>query len=667
MLKLDLWYEEKDEALAGKALCALAQKHREGFSRRKARACALLGIYEGLDVDRFAANAYDTAGPYMFDRENRNGDPEDGHYRQTHNLGARIMDAVDAKIFALERTKTAFVMSEGGWKVKSAGIKAARFIEGQMTEPQGLFKDMWELWRQAARLTTIATSAAMVFFWSDPDQGKIVAELDDTLNVFVETSGLPYDGFSSIGRITFWDPEKLALRYPEHAEAIRQQAISPEHHALWRELYSEDAEETNDAGVLRVPLVQGWRMRHGDPDDGGIEGVELSAIPGLTLERKDYPYDYAPCVRFCPMPQLAGKWGRTILERAVDAIRRYNEILNSIDLAERLTPKAVVFYDPTTTDPALMEKVKDVIAIPYTGPSGSEPKYTPLDPVSAVVLEILKLHKDAAYDLTGMNEAYATMNIGDGMSGVAIRLIKQEVYEMFAPFEDEFTRCVGPETAKQIMRCARELQKQGGFTSIWKGGGEGGWLKEISADVFDILEDQTYRTAPQPVSGSQNSPADRVALAEELVQVGIITGEAYAQILQDYNTFGHTQNELSLVEAQFIEKQIDMWLFDDIEAAKKRTISPEIWMDRDLAMTLKVGAAYLQARMDMIEDRGEAETEQRLGFFKTYLSQLTKNAQDRAAFAAQAQAAANPAAPAQPAAAQPGPPSPAPAPAQLAA
>jgi hypothetical protein len=665
--KLDLWYEIEDEEQAGKALCALAQKHRESFNTRKTRAVALLGIYEGLNLNRFDAASYDTAEPFSFDSEPKEDGKGGTGYRQTHNIGARIMDAIDAKIFALERTKTQFVMSEGGWKVKSAGIKAARFIEGQMGEPQGLFKDSWELWRQAARLATIATTAAMVFYWSDPDQGKIVAELDDTLNVFVETTGLPYDGYSSIGRITYWDPEKLALRYPDHKEAIRAAAVGADSAALWRELYSGEEDETNDAGMLRVPLVQGWRMRQGDPDKGGIEGVELSAIPGLTLERKDYPYDYPPCVRFCPMPQLAGKWGRTILERAVEAIRRYNEILNSVDLAERLTPKGVVFYDPTTTDPEVMARVKDVIAIPYTGPAGKEPRYTPLDPISDTVLQILQLHKDAAYDLTGMNEAHATMALGKGMSGVAIRLIKQEIYEMFAPFEDEFTRCSGPESAKQIMRCARELQKQGGFTSIWRGGKEGGWLQEISADVFDVLEDQTYRTTPQPVSGTANTPADRVALAEELVQVGIITGEAYAQILQDFNTFGRTGNELSMVEESFIERQIESWMFDDVADAKSRTIMPEIWMDRDYSMTLKVGAAYLQFRMDTIEDRDDSEVQQRLLLFKNYLSALTANAQQRAQMAAQAQAVANPAAPQAPSTAQPGAPPQEPAPAQLAA
>lgn len=667
--KLELWYEIENEAQAGQALVALAQKQREAFSTRKSRACALLSMYEGLNLSRFDADAYDGAEAVMLPGFKKDGEAT-GEYRQTHNLGARIMDAIDAKIFALERTKTQFVMSDGGWKVKSAGIQAARFIEGQMGEPQGMFADMWSLWRHAARLATIATTAALVFFWSDPDQGKIVAELDDTLNVFIETTGLPYDGYSSIGRITFWDPEKLAVRFPKHREAILAQAISADAQQAWRALYSTgDEEENNDSSVLRVPLIQGWRMKqgNGDPKKGGIKGVELFAIPGLTLQRKDYDYDYPPCVLFRPMPQLAGKWGRTILERAVDSIRRYNEILNSADVAERLTPKGVVFYDPTVTPPEQMALVKDVLAIPYTGPKGSEPTYSPLDPISMVVLEMLKLHKDAAYDLTGMNEGHATMNLGKGMSGVAIRLVKQEVYEMFSPFEDEFTRCTGPETAKQIMRCARELQKDGGFTSVWKGGQEGGWLQEISADVFEILEKQTYRTAAQPVSGTANTPADRVALAEELVQVGIITGEAYAQILQDFNTFGRTGNELSQVEEQFIEKQINSWLFEDLPTAKRKTIMPEVWMDRSMSMTLKVGAAYLQFRMDTIEDRNDAEVQQRLALFKSYLDALTKNAQDRAAMATQAQAAANPAAPAAPATAQPGPPTPAPVPAQMAA
>lgn len=643
MATKDLWYEIEDEQQAGQAAVALAIKNRDTFSRRKRKAKFLTAHYDGEAVSDLSRTSYD--GTQVFESEKdgeQDGDDGDDD-RQTHNIGARIMDAIDAKIFALEKTKTQFVMSEGGWKVRSAGIKAARFIEGQQSEPQGMFRDLWAAWRHAARLAVTSTTASMIFFWSDPNQGKIVAELDDTLNVFTETTGLPYDGYSSIGRVTYWDPEKLAIRFPGHAKAIREAALSREQQAQWLTLYCEEDLEDEDMNALRVPLIQAWRMRIGDPENGaGVEGVQIACIPNLTLERKPYPYDYPPCERFCPMPQLAGKWGRTILERAVPAIERYNQILNSCDSAERLTPKGVVFYDPTSSDPELLKQVKNVVLIPHTGPMDKKPIYEPPPPFHPIILQLLELHKNAAYDLTGMNEAHATMNIGKGMSGVAIRLVKQEIYEMFSAIEDELQQCMGPGSARQIMRCARELQKQGGFTSVWKGGQKGGWLEEISADVFDILEEQTYRTSAQPVSGEQNTPANRVELAQELVQVGIITGEAWAQVLQDYNTFGHAGNDMTAAEEEFIEKQIDGWMYSDVEKAKARYIAPEIWMDKDLSMTLKTGAAYLRARMDMVNDMDDPEVTQRLSFFKNFMSQLATNQQKRAEMAAQAQAAAQP-------------------------
>jgi hypothetical protein len=638
---LDHWADIEDEAAAGHALIAAARKHNESNSSRKRRACELLSQYEGLGLNRFDAAAYDGAEDYDFVDTDPEGNKGERH-AQTHNLGARVMDAIDAKIFSLERTKTQFVVSDGGWAVKAAAVKAGRFVEGQMSEQAGAFKDLWECWRHGARLATIATTASLMFFWSDPRQGKIVTELDDSLNVWVETGGLPYDGWSSLHRITYWEPRKLAARFPKFKAEIMQAAQDPKMITRWRELYSEEEdEETDDA--LRVPFIQGWRMQYGDPDDGGVPGVQICAIPDLVLDRRPYDSPDPPCVRFCPMPQLAGKWGRTILERAVAATRRYNEILNSVDNAERLTPKGGLVYDPTSSDEEQLKQIKDVVLIPHTGPMQNAPVYTAPPPFHPIVLELLKIHKDAAFDLPGMNEAHATMALGKGLSGVAIRLLKQEVYEIFSPLEDEFTRCVGPETAKQIIRCARELQKEGGFTALWKGGGPKGWLQEIGADVFDVLEEHKYRVEPQAVSGTINTPADNIELAKELVQLGIISGEAYARILQDSNVHGAIGTPLSEAEGAFIERQIDDWMYADLEVARRRYMAPELWMDRDMAMTLRVGGAYLQARMDMIDDMDDPEVTARLGFFKNFVSQLTANAQQRDMMAAQAQAAAQPA------------------------
>lgn len=637
----DHWADIENEAEAGDALIAAAKKQLTGISARKRRACERLSQYEGLGIRRFEAVAYDVATPFDFIDESPEGDKTEP-FDQTHNYGARVMDAIDAKIFSMKTTKTKFLVSGGGWKVKAAAVKAARFVEGVMQEQCGIFKDHWAAWRQGARLTSIATGAAMMFWWSDPSVRKIVAELDDTLNIWVETGGLPYDGYTAIGRITYWEPRKLAARFPAHREAILAAATNQTMISRWRELYSDEDDDDELDTQLRVPFIQGWRMQYGDPENGGVKGVQLFAIPGLTLSRQDYDSPDPPCVRMCPMPQLAGVWGRTIFERCIQADRRYNEILNSVDCAERLHPKGSLTYDPTVTDPEALQKSlgkTDLLLLPHTGPMDRRPVYDPPAPFHPIILELLKVHKDAIFDLPGMNEAHATMALGKGLSGVAIRLIKQEVYEIFSPLEDEMEKCSGPESAKQIIRCARELQKHGGFTAKWKGGQKGGWLQEIGADVFDLLDDEAFRVEAQAVSGTTDTFADNIELAKELVQLGIITGEAYASILQTGYVHGATGSALSEAEEQFIDKQIDDWMYGDLDDARRRYMAPELWMDKDFALTLKVGAAYLHARMDMIQDMDDPEVTARLGFFKTFLSQLTANAQQRNMMAAQAQAA----------------------------
>lgn len=640
----EIWSEQEDPQMAAQVATAHAMKQRKLSQTRRQIAAAQVSAYEDLNLTSLDPAEYDIAAEELSSSEPGDETVED--YRQTHNLGARVMDAIDAKIFALDRVKTRIVVSDGGWQVKTAAVKGGRFIDGQMSEPSGIFKDLWELWRHAARLATIATGSSAVFFWSDRNQGKIVTELDDTLNMWLDTSGLPFDGFPSMGRVTFWDPEKLAVRFPDDKMQIYQAA------GTWKTIMEqymlhEDYDEETLQNDYRVPLVQSWKMRYaGGEAEGGIDGKYIAAIPGHCLdgEVKDWEYEEPPCVIFNPMRQLVGKWGRTILQRSMPAIRRYNEILNSCDNSERLTQKRMLFYDPTVTDPSAIKIVHDNAFVPHTGSMQQLPQeMTPLPFNVEAAKFLLDLHKEAAYNLPGLNEAHATMDLGKTMSGVALRLVKNEIYEIFSPLEDEITRCSGPESGKQIIRCAREIQSDGGgFTSTWKGGEDGGWLQEIGAEVFDVLEKHKYRAEAEAVSGTADTPADNAELAKELMETGIITGEAYAQILQTFNVFGHTGNELHQAEQRVVERMIDDWNYAPLEDARERTLDPELWMDRDGMMTLKVAAAYLNARADMIEDMGEKEVQERLQLFKDYLKKLEGNAQKRQELAAQAQAMAQP-------------------------
>lgn len=614
-MKLSLWYNTDNEQEAGAALYALAQKHREQFSARKSRALDLLSQYEGLALGQFNASAYDVAEPLEFWTEDTDpGDAgPDARVELTWNIGASIMDSIDAKLFALDKIKTQFVVTDGGWEVKRSAILAGRFIEGQMSEPQGIFPDMWALWRHGARLAETATGACAVFFWSDLDEGKVVAELDDTLNMFVETSGLVYDGITSIGRITYWDPEKLASKFPKFREQILAAAETPENELK----EATQDEELPPEELKRVALVQGWRMA-----TGKVKGSYCAAIAGgTTLVHTEYKSTEPPCVFYIPMRQLAGFWGRTRLERIQRPVQRLNEIVASLDDAERLTPKGVIFYDPTVTDKKTLLAVQNVVAIPYTGPAERKPTYEPPPPFHPATLELLKLHRDACFDLSGMSEAHVTASRERGLSsGVAIRLVQDQVYERFAPTEEEFSRCVGPATARQIIRCAREIMEaNGSFSAVWKSSEQGGFLSEIPADVFKVLERHKYRAEPHSVSGNVNTPADRVELAEKLMSSGVITGEAYSAILQHFDVPGQSEAGTSAVEEAFVARQIDSWLYAKVGEAERRYLGPQKWMALEQRV-LQVGGAYLQAMMDMAADMENPEVVRRLGFFSRFIA-----------------------------------------------
>jgi hypothetical protein len=164
-------------------------------------------------------------------------------------------------------------------------------------------------------------------------------------------------------------------------------------------------------------------------------------------------------------------------------------------------------------------------------------------------------------------------------------------------------------------------------------------MMEVGADVFDVLASAQYEIEAESVSGTTNTPADNAATAKELMETGIITGEAYAQILQTFNAHGG-KNPLTEAEERIADRMVDLWLYGDVSDFAAKTLDPELWMDRGGGMTLKIGAEYLNARVDMIEDLDDPEVGQRIQAFKDYMKKLVDNAQQRQQLAAQAQAAA---------------------------
>ena len=114
----DRWGDQIDDKGApdldrmGEVLTVQALQERSRASGRKARASAQLSSYEGVTLTSLDPDEYDSP---VFDDPDLGAAGQEGaaEYQQTHNLGARVMDAIDAKIFALDRIKTRFVVTDG--------------------------------------------------------------------------------------------------------------------------------------------------------------------------------------------------------------------------------------------------------------------------------------------------------------------------------------------------------------------------------------------------------------------------------------------------------------------------------------------------------------------------------------------------------------------------
>lgn len=615
-LRRTIWSAAESPEIGAAALCSLSDRYEAGHTRRKLEAIRLMQVYEGQTVGGFSAAALDQNGTF------EGADPllQDEPVDQTLNIGQDIVDTLNAKVASLENNKPQIVVTDGAWETRRQAILADRFIEGQFHERQGKFFDLWDMFQHALRLALASTRTSAVKFFSDDKAGKICAELHDTLSMWVDVSGHPYDYPTNMGEVTYWDPDKLIAKYPQF-EAKIVGATAPVRTGLGLEVLDQDYDYLNQ-DVQRVKVVEGWRFKHHDKP-----GKYCMAIKDQVLEWMDYGYEDPPFVFVGGIRSLTGFWHRTLTKSIAAPILRTNQILGSLDASERLTPKGVMYYDPEETPKEQLESVDDVILIPVVGLNSGrgKPQYEQPPPFHPLVLELIRFYKEQCYDLSGVSQMHTAGRREQGLtSGVALRIVKQLINERFAPIQRAYIQASCIEASKQIIRCAKELAESNPkFASTWKGEG---FMKQIDVGVLSILDKQKYSVDVYAVSETKNSPEDRVSLAEELMAGGIITGEAFVSVLKHYDTFGET--EVSSSQRRFIAKQIDKWLFSDPkELSQKGFYRGPIKTMNLYAAVVQVNKAYLDAMTDEVDQR-------RLNYFSRFLVQAQKFLEEKQARAA---------------------------------
>ena len=593
------WWGQEPEKAAG-TLITLATQFDQRNNFRKAEAWRLMQLYEGERVggqssyfsDSVASNSVGAVA---------GAEPVD----ITLNIAQDLVDTLVSKIASLENPKSQFVTTDSSWEVRRQAILCDRFVEGQFGQKQGKFQDLWEMFAHALRLSLSSTGTTAIKFFADDVSGKIRAELYDCLDVWQDCTA--HDAPTSMGASHWWDPEHLCELYPEHEEKIFS-AMEPYRPYNLLENSNDEYDRVIER-TERVRVVESWRFKYGD-----TVGKYCRAIKGQLLEWEDYEYEDSPFVFIGGVRNLTGCWNRTLTKPIAYQILRVNEILASIDRAERLTPKGTLMFDPEEIPKEALESVGDFDLIPITGLSGmrGKPQYEAPPPFHPLALELVKYYRQACYDLSGISQMHTAGTREQGItSGVALRIVKQLINERFAPVQRAYVNAAAVQATHMIIRCARKLaESDKGFSSAWKGDG---FIQEIDAKVLSVLEDNLYEVTVDAVAESKNSPEDRMQLATELVQGGIITGESWKAILTSYYTYGELRTSDS--QRRYVQKQIDSWLFSDPdEISDTRFYRGPIRSMQMAAAATQVNGAYLDALTDEVD-------ESRLVFFSRFLKQ----------------------------------------------
>jgi hypothetical protein len=589
------WSELSGVAQADQ-VAAVAEHLWNDQTEYRTRCLKSLSLYEGRRLPALNPTAYLNSGVYSGD-----------DYGQLYwNVTRSLVSSVTARIVGRQKPKTQFVCSDADWQTKRRSKKLERFVEAQMAQPQGSYRDSWALGVRAFLDACVFGLGVMKVF-ADADEKIVKKERvlpwELLVDPFEAKLGDPLNFFHRYE----YDKDVLAERFPESkAEILAAPNLDLENYGTGKRL------------ALSCTVYEAWRLPVGKKP-----GVHVVCVKGKVLYKREYTRKEPPFIVFRWSPELLG-WGATsLVEEAESCSDEVNYTLERMREGERLmTNAALVYEEGSIPDEAALNSNEIGIKIAYSKGTSAPPQIINPQGYSASTLQFLQLNFQKAFELTGMSEASASSRKEAGVtSGVALRTLADMQTERFSIVYGEYEGQMSVVMARHQIACTRELAQDDPDLSVsWPGGKFFESLKW--SDVS--LEEDMYVMQPYSVNGLVNTPADRLQLGQDLYNSGIISQDSFLRIIQ----FKDTEGELERQNTQYsvVERYIESWLDatpERQESGAFRYRAPIPFMDHAAAL-LQVAKAYMESELEGAPDWN-------LEFFTTFMSQCDQQIQKIAA------------------------------------
>lgn len=590
------WWEMDAEAAAGE-IVALEDRYSKDFAWRRARARTLAGMYHGRDLGApFARDA-------RFSWRDVNAQyPDHELITLQRNKAFEYMETYVARIGAVDAPKPALMVTDGDWELKRRVTLNARLLEAEYDQRQGPWPNLHALAHHGLRLSCVTgTVAAKIYPW--PEEDRVVVELHDTLDMFLDDTELTYGQPRTFGEVTWWPPYRLTANYPEHSTKIL-----------------EAVEARTDRGGLvfngrtsraeLVPVWEAWAVKCGD-----VKGRHLLTLrDGTILLDEDWDETEPPFAFLTPNPSLSGFWGIPMMNVVYEEILKVNEILQRCDEAHTHSPKQIHYVvESDLVDVNEILDVDTITVVKLKNPNAKPVIENPA-PFNRIDLELLHEHENGIARILGISEAASAARREPGLpSAAAQREAASRFDDRFATVHRAYVQWVAVDIGRHLLKAQRKLYEQNtAFTRRWTGEF---FSKDIEAKDLLDLDLESLHVQVKPVSERKNTPEERVQYAEELLEKGAIPFEAYLACLENYDVPGETR--VIKTQRRWVAWQIDRWLMADDDERNEPGFyqGPRPWMRGVDAMTQVIDA--------LMEAELSEAPQDRLQYFLDFIAELS--------------------------------------------
>lgn len=588
-------------AQAAAAVLQIEEDYQKTQTWRRSRGRRLAGMYHGRNLN--TPFMRDATFSWSSDPNNTSDvDADLDEIRLIRNKSFEYIETYVSKVAAEENPQPALMVTDGDWELKRKVTLNARLLEAEYDQRQGNFSDLYALAYQGLRIASAATGsvAAKIYPW--PEEDRVVVELHDTLDMFLDDTELTYNNPRTYGEVTWWPPARLVQSYSKHADKIRT-ALEPRKDRGGLVFTGGDSQLTE-----LVPVWEAWAVKLGKQTGRHIAFLR----DGTVLLDEDWDEPEAPFAFLHTSPALAGFWATPMMELVYDEILKVNEILSTADFAHTHTPKQVHYVheeslhdigDIETVATIKVVRVKDRAYVPHI----ENPA-----PFSRFDMELLAEHERGIARTLGIDEMHSGAKAEPGLpSAVAQREAASRFDDRAAVAHRAYTQWVAVDMARHLLKAQRALYEANhAFKRKWTGEL---FSKEIKAkDIIDLdLEALAVRI--KPIGEKKNSPEERVQYAQELAEQGAIPFEAYMSVLEHYDTPGETR--VIKTQRRWVAWQIDAWLMTG-EDEPVEYHSPRPWMRKQDALVQVIDALMEAELNDVPQDR--------LQYFLDFVAELTQ-------------------------------------------